>query len=126
MWTLNVCAFSILVIFRLEITILAMVEGERKENWISPEKCSIPRFLKAGVWEKWKELFHIPLTARREEMNASRKKMARALHILSPLLPTAAAPSEPQVSLRQEVDVLRMLMMSVYKLLSSLLSQEVA
>lgn len=82
--------------------------------------------MKAGVWEKWKELFHISLTARREEMNASRKKMARALHILSPLLPTAAAPSEPQVSLRQEVDVLRMLMMSVYKLLSSLLSQEVA
>lgn len=120
------CAFSILVIFRLEITILAMVEGERKENWISPEKCSIPRFLKAGVWEKWKELFHISLTARREEMNASRKKkLARALHILSPLLPTAAAPSEPQVSLRQEVDVLRMLMMSVYKLLSSLFSQEV-
>lgn len=42
---LNVCAFSIPVIFRLEI-ILVMVEGERKENWIGPEHSSIPRFLK--------------------------------------------------------------------------------
>lgn len=60
------------------------------------------------------------------------KKLARAFHILSPLLPTSAAPSEPQVPLRktgrshrQEVNVLGMLMISVYKLLSSLLSQEV-
>lgn len=35
-WVLNMCAFSFLVIFRLEIIILAMTRGKGKENWISP------------------------------------------------------------------------------------------
>lgn len=44
----SVCFFSLLVIFMLDIIILATVGGERKENWIHPEHSAIPRFLKAG------------------------------------------------------------------------------
>ena len=57
---INVCAFSFLVIFRLEIIILATREARKKKIGflLLPEHCCILRLLRAGElgWQ-WGESF---------------------------------------------------------------------